>query len=151
MYAATDRIYRDIGGMYKEIGSLQTTLDNNYKKFEQDESVSSDAAAQFNGASDAMAGRVARMNRAVAGMAGKVTADARNLGGMQTALEHMGKDGEAALQYYDQLQGNLDTASRQYKIINSTLQEQDPLVYPSADAAGYFKEQKDYLRFLRQR
>lgn len=149
MYAATDRIYRDIGGMYKEIGSLQTTLDNNYKKFEQDESASSDAAAQFNAASDAMSGRVARMSRAVDGMAGKVTADAQNLGGMQTALEHMGKDGEAALQYYDQLQGNLDTASRQYKIINSALREQDPLVYPSADAAGYFKEQKDYLRSLK--
>ena len=97
MYASTDRIYRDIGGMYKEIGSLQTTLDNNYKKFERDESASSDAYARFNAASDAMAGRVARMNRAVDGMAGKVTADARNLGGMQTALEHMGKDGEAAL------------------------------------------------------
>ena len=66
-----------------------------------------------------MAGRVARMSRAVDGMAGTVTADARNLGGMQTTLEHMGKDGEAALQYYDQLQGDLDTASRQYKIINS--------------------------------
>lgn len=149
MYAATDRIYRDIGGMYKEIGSLQTTLDNNYKKIGQDESASSDAAAWFNGASDAMAGRVARMNRAVDGMAGKVTADAQNLGGMRTALEHMGKDGEAALQYYDQLQGDLDTASRQYKIINSTLQEQDPLVYPSADAAGYFKQQKDYLKSLK--
>ena len=148
MYKSTDRIYSDIDGMYQEIERLHTDLDSNYQQLEQ-QGMTDAIAGQFNAASDAMAGRVARMNRAVAGMAGKVTADVQNLGGMQTALEHMGKDGEAALQYYDQLQGDLDTASRQYKIINSTLQEQDPLVYPSADAAGYFKEQKDHLRSLK--
>lgn len=149
MYAATDQIYRDIGGMYKEIGSLQTTLDNNYKKFERDESASSDTAAQFNGASDAMAGRVGEMNKAIGGMAGKVETGLWNLGGMLTALDHMDKDGAVTLQFCDRMQGQLDAASQQYKTIDSALKQRDPLVYPSADAAGYFKEQKDYLRSLK--
>ena len=149
MYAAADRMYADIDGMYAEIGKLQGALDNNYKQFEQMGDATPEATAQFNGASEAMAERVAAMGRAVGNMAGQVESGLQELGGMLAALDHMDKDGAAAIQYADQMQSHLDMATQQYKAIDSALKQRELLAYPSADAQGYFNEQKNYLRSLK--
>ncbi|MDZ4241900.1 MAG: hypothetical protein U1D99_03645 [Candidatus Omnitrophota bacterium] len=152
VYAPVDQAYGDIDAMYNEIDTLYKTLDQNYAGLDQYESITPEIASGFNAASDAMAERVAGMGKAVGGMINKVESQIQDLDGLLAAVDHMAKDGNAAMKFCDELMSQIDAATKQHQLLAQTLEKQNPYDYFPGELSqdpAVFKDQKDYLKDLK--
>lgn len=148
MFGAVEKAYADADVMFQEVDVMYAALDGNYKGVENVE-ITQDVTSRFNKASDAMADRALLMRKSVDHMVSAIADTFQDLDGYVTALDHMSKDGAAAVKFAGELSGKMDESAKVYQTLTGTLKSRNiEKAGNDTDVLQYFNDQKGYLKSL---
>ncbi len=131
---------------YREVANLETQLEQNYQQFDQSARKAADAQ-QFTASVSSLADRVAQARQSLGNTAQTLATSDVLMSGMKEMVQDMRQNGQAAVQYAQQLENHLGSVSTTFEQSMKELQTRGWEAPNAAnDARQFLQQSKSFAR-----